>query len=315
MSARAPRSRLAPAGGFQAGQPAFQPTRECRSTRAPLGFSGAKGATVVDQFSHLYAANKMFVVKDGGIQLKGKVFDLPNIIFGNHNTFCKQEKNKLGFARNLRFIEQDLWNIATLIERLEWMRNAGDSIEHINNTWHRYAKLDIEFFHVEMRSAMDYAANAIGYAVGMAGKFPGSFRKLQERIHENNYNIPEEVKNLISNAVWFRDIRNVRDDLVHKEANSMIFGNRYEGILFQVTKNETRNIISNPSLMFNPQVVRFEYYAAHYFCHLIVFLESVFSALSSQWRFEQSFEATVYDIPGFVILHRWIQALIEKCKT
>ena len=34
---RSLRSRLAPAGGFQAGQPSFQPVRGCRSTRALLG--------------------------------------------------------------------------------------------------------------------------------------------------------------------------------------------------------------------------------------------------------------------------------------
>ena len=60
-------------------------------------------------------------------------------------------------------IQMDLWNVSTLIYRLEWFRNfAIQNQLDITHSWSMFASLDVEHFHVELRSILDYTANILG---------------------------------------------------------------------------------------------------------------------------------------------------------
>lgn len=264
-----------------------------------------------DDLNLLKKALRMFKSDEYGVHLAGGFFDLPINVFGNHNTVQEQDKNKIAVAYNLRMIQQDIWNIATLIERLEWMQKEGNTIEHIDQAWMRYASVDIEHFHTEIRSIMDYAAKAIGYALGLSGKLPDSFRKLRDNVKKYKM-IPKEIVSLILNAYWFSELRGIRDALIHSGADTLVFGNRNEGILFQIFKRDINKIIDREIFLFNPNIVYFDRYASYYFCHLIIFLESIFIELSKNWQFNISFGPVRSYSPGFAILLTWSTSLVQQ---
>jgi hypothetical protein len=64
----------------------------------------------------------------------------------------------------------DLWNVVSLIARLEWTDELAQKGELSVELWRQFCSLDIEHFHVELRSILDYAAVCI---VASAEK-PGS---------------------------------------------------------------------------------------------------------------------------------------------
>lgn len=259
-------------------------------------------------------ALEMFKSDEHGLYLAGTCFDISLNVFGNHNSFEQQNKGRIEVANNLNLIQQDLWNIATLIERLVWMRKEGDNNQHIDNYWHQYVAVDIEHFHTEIRSILDYISKSIGHALGLSGQLPKSFRKLREGIDKYR-KIPENVSSIISNANWFSELRGVRDALIHQGANTIVFGGRSEGILFQILKNDVNRIIDKEIFLFNPNVVYFDRYAAYYFCHLVVLLESIFTELSREWAFKMKFGPTRSFSPGYGVIQDWATNLAKEIET
>src|SRR5262249_46711722 len=87
----------------------------------------------------------------------------------------------------LESIVQDIWNIGSLIERLEWMVQLTAAGQLTEDSWRMFAALDIEHFHIEVRSILDYAALSIRAVSGKkSGQLPDSFRKLRQGCTEKN---------------------------------------------------------------------------------------------------------------------------------
>src|SRR5262245_61027330 len=57
---------------------------------------------------------------------------------------------------HLDHVVHDVANIGALLERLAWTKGEQVAGRLWLSTWSRFAELDIEHFHLEIRSAMDY---------------------------------------------------------------------------------------------------------------------------------------------------------------
>src|SRR5439155_21266726 len=76
-------------------------------------------------------------------------------------------------------MHQDLWNILTLIQKLEWMRQMvlQGKLDHALQA--RFAASDIDMFHIELRALFDYLAKAVKAVSSQPNQTPGdSFNSL-----------------------------------------------------------------------------------------------------------------------------------------
>lgn len=207
----------------------------------------------------------------------------------------------------LQAILNDLMQIRTLIERLAFESNIEWN-ENDPYQWNRYFTLDIESFHVYIRSIMDYSAIAIqrSCSINRANEVR-SFRKLRERINRHRELFPKEVAELIELADWFDEIRGVRDFIVHRGAETIVFGNPKDGLLFQTHGAGFKNLIDKKFLLFNENVVYFDRYAAYYYSEMYSFLDLVFREFMRNMEpiKNVTFPSKSFH-PGISILKGWI---------
>ena len=182
----------------------------------------------------------------------------------------------------LQYISQDITNIETLSSRLVWELDLSDRNELNTWDWMRFAECDIDVFHIEVRSIFDYLERIIqkvsDHPDNVTDKGFNDLRnwlldKKSEVKKENVERLGEDLANLVLSVDWFDDIKNVRDETLHRGADTMVFPEKGR-ILFQVSKG-AKNLISFPEVKFNENVIDFELYAGVYFGYLIAFIEEV----------------------------------------
>lgn len=212
-------------------------------------------------------------------------------------------------------IVSDLWNIATLLERLEWTRINTEKIHHLREAWMYYAKVDISHFHTEIRSVLDHTAKTIDIFSSKPGQIPPSFRKLLENLNRYKNKIDPGIYKLLEEIDWFREIQEVRDSLIHEGAETLVFGEPQEGILFQVYRgSNTKQLIRKQYMHYNQNVIYFERYAAFYFACLLIFIDAIANEYITKFNWQGISQPKVYS-PGFATIRDWIINLIEIVKS
>jgi len=228
-----------------------------------------------------------------------------------------ESKNEV-FKRNpgqlFSYIGQDLWNISTIADRLEWTRLNSIRNADFEERWCNYASVDIEYFHVEFRSIMDYSALIIAEFHGLSGKLPESYRRLAERINKYERKLPQSMVSLIRSTEWFWEVRAVRDSLLHWGGRSMVFGEPSEGILFQVHDQKLNNLIHNKILMHNQNVVYFEKYLPYYFSNLLIYLDKMAHICYESTAFVSKNPRAISYSSGFGVIKHWIESLLCEQK-
>ncbi len=220
-------------------------------------------------------------------------------------------------AKFMQYIEQDLLDILTITSRLEWERSLWAKNELTLGQWTSYAQCDIDMFHVELRSIFDYVAKVLTRISNQPKQVPDEgFNILKtwlEKNPENHERLSKDLAELVLSNDWYKDFKNVRDEIVHRGAFTMVFLDK-ESILFQVDKGY-ENLVSIPEIMYNDNVVFFELYSAMYFGYLIAFLEDFAKALIKRlpkgtFSYGAGNVRTVYqDLP---VIYSWVDRLIRK---
>jgi hypothetical protein len=91
------------------------------------------------------------------------------------------------FIRNqLLFATHDLWMMCTGLARLAWMKDQAVNDAVLRERWSSYASLDIENWHIQFRSLLDYAANVIWELAERRRQVSNSFTTLWERASGNS---------------------------------------------------------------------------------------------------------------------------------
>ena len=228
---------------------------------------------------------------------RAKEADIRNILKEAHNLLHSDEKGsywsgqfvdmhaKLHLARfkdgalestyqGMLNVNQDMWNACTLIYRLEWLRNLAIKDESAAPLWREFASVDIEHFHVELRSILDYVANILGNLARKPKQVrSGSFRELYQWLDKNPGNrasLGEEATELVSSASWYYELRDIRDAILHHGASTLVFGSPTDGVLFQVHSG-FQGRINIDTLMWNENVVDFQLYAGLYFADAVLY--------------------------------------------
>jgi len=217
-------------------------------------------------------------------------------------------------------INKDIWNIGTIIHRLHWHRTTSINQEFFEMTWSSWARIDIEHFHIELRSIMDYVAEIVKIAANKYGQIKeNSFEALLNWISKSpghRKRLGEDLASFVKKAEnWFFDLRDVRNNLIHYGGDTIIFGSRKDGILFQIYKHRKDKIefksISHDSLMFNPNVIYFERYAAIFLSNLFVFLDHLAILIYKKYQSQYIEREAGSHSAGFIIIVDWMKQLKE----
>lgn len=180
--------------------------------------------------------------------------------------------------RSLRLAQDDLFNITTLLLRLEWQRTLTGDGELDRFRAANFAQADINSFHVEMRSFFDHVAHGIAASAGKKGQLPSdSFRALRKYATKNPERtialLGKTLADSVTQCEWFVDLRDVRDDLVHRGGSILVFPHE-DRLLFQCYVGFAQRV-RMPAIMFNENVADFELYAGLLLGQTLALLERV----------------------------------------
>ena len=216
----------------------------------------------------------LFVIKDGTWTHQGSFVDFA----------VRSRDIPSAVAAPYAHIFQDVWNCLSLVERLEWTNQEARRGRLAAGRYYQWATLDIEHFHVEVRSVYDYVAKCIGAVAARPGSVPtGSFEKLYNWVvgSKSRGRLDTDLAELIRSAEHFVLMRGVRNSIVHQGGHTMVFMDANDGILFQVHQN-LRRLVSVHGLMFNDNVVYFRRYAALVLGSSLLLLERLAEVLTQR---------------------------------
>ncbi len=212
-------------------------------------------------------------------------------------------------------IQHGLWQISALIQRLVWMRRMARSGELHESVWRVFSQLDIEQYFVQLRSIMDYLGVLIRESSKNPGQIPRSFQKLRSSIDSYERKIHPEIYEIVSSALWFDEIRAIRDSLVHDGARPMVFSEDSDRLLFQVHRTGLRNMISKPFILRSENVACFERFAAWSLSHALSALECVGACLSENAQFQIDVGPVRSNYPGLNIARDWMEDLLQRLEA
>jgi hypothetical protein len=221
-------------------------------------------------------------------------------------------KNHRIAQQHMEAASHDIWNIAGLVERLEWLRARSLEDEQFAQRWRRYAELDIAHIYYEFRSAMDHVANSIAHFSDKPGSLPESFDKLVKNREKYRSILGPILEILNQDFSWFFDLRGLRNAMNHMGREPLVFCGPQDGILFQVHGNGLKNLIEVPEFMHNQNVVRFEPYVAWHFSKLIVFLEEIARPIFEGIEVKLKLDGVRNYSAGYPYLTNWMRELRES---
>ena len=250
----------------------------------------------------------MFATDEYGLHLHGPLVDYQvNLV-----TECRlnRQTNLRPLAVRLCHAHDDFRNLALLVSKIEWLHRHSRGAGLDRQLASMYLALDIELFHVQLRSALDHCAACIGATSHKAGQVPAeSLNALRNWAAKNRKRaealLDTELLELVYAANWFPDVRKVRDSLVHDGASVLVFPDD-ERLLFQAFTSSWKTLIVHEHIMHNENVADFRLYAAILFSEFLLFLEGVTSGLARKYPMQQPGGARSY-CAGFRDALEWLR--------
>lgn len=220
---------------------------------------------------------------DGGWYLRGSFVnysaDLP--IAMNRRRVASTSAAPI--AQALNHIVWDLWNLGSLIARLEWTDEIAQRGELDVEVWRHFCSVDIEHFHIELRSVLDYAAMCIAGSANQPGTVPqdsmNDLLKWLQKKPGNRTRLGDDLAALLDNLPSFPDIKEIRDEIVHRGGHTLVFERPGAGILYQVHSRFFTALIRPLVGIADGNVIDFRRYGTLLLAQLLLFLERLADTL------------------------------------
>jgi hypothetical protein len=170
-----------------------------------------------------------------------------------------------------------------------------------------------------MRTLLDHLAKVVSLLADRSNQVPDSFSRLHERV--NSPRSEAEVQKfagklgadwlaLMRSATWYPTLRDVRNEVVHRGGQTMVFLPPSDGILFQVQQGVSfKSVIDVEPLMLDGNVVFFDRYAAFFLSNVLLFLEDFAVTAYARLGLEPHLNGMMRHF-GFGTLIRWIDSTI-----
>ena len=160
---------------------------------------------------------------------------------------------------------------------------------------------------------MDYSVQIIEAYAPKKKQLPDSFNQLRSHIDKYKNKLPAGVELLVRDADWFEDIRALRDNFIHRGAESLVFDSDNGEHLFQIYGSGMRkNLISKPLLMHNENVVYFDRFAGWLFAMVLHYLDSLGVLFAGTHPPKMRVGPVSSFCPGFEDLRTWMRCLVAE---
>jgi len=242
--------------------------------------------------------------ENGRLYCSGRFIDLGS---GLHLSIASGDETYGNLMRFLGEIHQDVWNLETIILRLDWQKELIAKGELNDIMGSMFSACDIDLFHVQYRSLFNRIAKIIGLLTGRPGTLPESFRRLRNWIRkpENAGRIDNDLAEFVASCDWFLELMSVRDSIVHRAGRTIVFPEKNR-ILFQVHEDYKKRL-HIPEIMFNENVVDFELYAGMFVGYLLWYLEELSEIIERHVVMKKvGGDAQSYH-SGLAMLRTWIE--------
>lgn len=228
----------------------------------------------------------------------------------------KPDKMKY-LRRQCTVVKHSLRNTVELCFRLEAVREQFAEGLMRRGSWDSMAGLDVEAFHVQLRSLMDPAAKIIRMYARQPGTVPkGSFNDLRKWLAKDEGRAEKSLGgkffDLVKGVSWFEEIREVRNALIHDGATSMTFGDPGSGILFWIRNSQNQSVVKlregwrRVIELNDNHVLKFEPYAALYLGAAVELLEQIaHEILPLLPDSDETVHEAHFVGPGFGLLREW----------
>jgi hypothetical protein len=208
----------------------------------------------------------------------------------------------------INLIVEDLGWACALLRRLKSVHRDVLAGALPLSDWLLYGSIDIESFHVQLRSMFDYFAKCAGLLATKSGQAPSSFNDLLKwaRSSKNHNAAGPAVLCLINDVAWFPKLRDVRDGAVHRGVRTLVFFERSEKQLFQVGLSDFDTELGSSFLATNENgVVDFRLYAAAILVETLDLLERLGAELLKQLPATLAGESRV-GVPGLEVAAEYL---------
>jgi hypothetical protein len=209
---------------------------------------------------------------------------------------------------HLRAVANRLTDLRTCAMKLDWMVTRRDEGDLDPFVWMFFASSDVSSFLTNVRSLFDHLGRAIRAAAPQPRGVPQySFNDLRKWSLRNDLDQVSQLgarqHELVVQCDWFDDLKRLRDDLVHEDAQTIVFPNE-PGVAVQVYGG-ARLLIREPALMSSQNVAMFERLAAAAMARLFVLLDETAQAMSSTLALAEPSGRGMSVHSGLSVLSRW----------
>ncbi len=208
----------------------------------------------------------------------------------------------------------DLWQLSAIASRLAWSRRMERAEQLAPGIGRSYFELDIDLFHIRLRTMMDHVAKLISLCVEKPGQTPSTFAKLRTYAAKHADRLPQGIAAELLAADWFDEIRAMRDALVHEGGRSMAFyPDDVHHLLYQVHRSSSDSMISRPSLVVG-NLAKFDYFVAWSVSHAMRFMDRVGALLGGPDTLDELWRHRTYSM-GYGEWREWMTAFLGSLRA
>ena len=226
------------------------------------------------------------------------------------NLLSLTQNKFVALNKPLVMITESLWDIETVLYRIDWLNN-GVLNKNLDNNWYLFSKSDIRLFHIELRSLLDHLGLFIKNLVPSKNKPKDSFHALRSNVEKYfKLNIiDQKIYLIINSASWFDDFSVIRDKIVHNGATISTFF-QYPGdpIMFSIGKYYFDSLVFDKDFIIGKNnLLNFERYAAFYMAHIYNLLDEIikWAYQVTNLKFDNSMECR-RSHPGIQTVYNWL---------
>lgn len=219
-----------------------------------------------------------------------------------------------GLSRQLTDITQRNWDLLTIVMKLRWMQERRDDGALDPMGWMLFAANDVNSFLMNTRSLFDHVAKVI--RLESAGQTPQSFHDLRKWVasdtRDTSHMLDPRLVDLVAECDWFDDLRTVRDDILHRSANTTVLpALPYIGV--QITKGITDRLLTEEELLDteNSNIVRFEWFAVASLGRIHLLLEELSHAVRELRAIPDRGDGARSRHGGLAVVHEWCGGFLD----
>ena len=221
----------------------------------------------------------------------GNELRLRSLALRGSNLEHDPELDRSDLARYFASVSNRLSDVFARLLYLHWTEQKliPEDSDQSQSTWAMFSSLGIKDFHADVASTMDSIAPVIiGSTIGLRGK---DIRDLPRFAlisdHSNSRNrkeLPTDITVIIDSAnQWWPAVKTIRDSVIHREHDRIIFGKLGDPLEFQIYDKSKKPLMIDPRLLVSRahNVVDFKTYSAYVIGNLWILLDDIASVIGA----------------------------------